>query len=81
MLFDFATGKETKVAVELNAPSVKTRGHGGADFFLMNAFTKAVATGERGGIKTGVADSVRSHKLVFAAERSRLKTTIESVDL
>ncbi len=38
--------------------------------------------GDRGGgIKTGAEDSVRSHKLVFAAERARRSNTIESVNL
>ena len=50
---------------------VKTGGHEGADFFLMNAFVKAVAKGKSNDIGTGVEGSLRSHKLVFAAEQSR----------
>ena len=38
----------------------------------MNAFVKAVATGDSKLVgSTGVEGSLRSHKLVFAAERSR----------
>ena len=52
---------------------VQNRGHDGADFFLMNAFIKAVAAGnpQLVGDVTGVEGSLRSHKLVFAAESSR----------
>lgn len=80
-IYDFATRREEKVEIAQQAPPVRTRGHGGADFFLVNAFTKAVATGDRNHVKTGVADSLRSHKLVFAAERARIKNSIETVDV
>ena len=84
-------------------------GHDGADFFLVNAFTKAVASGDRSGLEdhgellhyqilcfqqsniylplersliaSGIVDSLRSHKLVFAAERSRLDDCIKSVQI
>ncbi len=83
---DFATGVEEKVPMDLASPppNVRTGGHGGGDFFLMNAFVKAVASNQcnkEGYIKTGVVDSLRSHKLVFAAERARIKNTIEAVDI
>ncbi len=80
-LYDFATMTEEKVEVGSEAPPVRTRGHGGADFFLVNAFTKAVATGDRKHIKTGVVDSLRSHKLVFAAERARINNSVETIDI
>ncbi len=85
-VFDFATRKETRVEVDHVVPdAARTRGHKGADFFLMSAFVNAVSAGGGGdgggGIKTGAEDSVRSHKLVFAAERARRSNTIESVDL
>ncbi len=89
-VFDFATREETRVEVDHVVPdAARTRGHKGADFFLMSAFVNAVSAGgggdrggdRGGGIKTGAEDSVRSHKLVFAAERARRNNTIESVDL
>ena len=60
---------------------VKTGGHDGADFFLMNSFTKAVASGDRSLIASGIVDSLRSHKLVFAAESSRLENRIKTVEI
>ena len=50
---------------------MKTGGHEGADFFLMNAFVKSMAEGKSHHIGTGVEGSLSSHKLVFAAEQSR----------
>jgi len=61
----------TYIKPDMVAPPVKTGGHGGADFFLMNAFVKAIAEGESKYIGTGVEGSLSSHKLVFAAEQSR----------
>ncbi len=81
ILYDFNTLQETELKLEEAPKNARTRGHCGADFFLINAFTKAVATGDREHIKTGVVDSLRSHKLVFAAERSRIKGTIESIGI
>ena len=40
---NFLTGQRQEVRPDLTAPSARTRGHGGADFFLVNSFTKAVA--------------------------------------
>ena len=37
----------------------------------MNAFVKSVAEGKSNQIGTGVEGSLRSHKLVFAAEQSK----------
>ena len=56
-------------------------GHGGADFFMVNAFTKAVASNDPSLISSGTIHSLRSHKLCFAAERSRINNSIETVDI
>ena len=77
---DFNTGKWADVFPDAVVPrGAKTAGHGGSDFFLVNAFVKAVASGDASLIASGVKDSLRSHKLVFAAERSRRQNTIERV--
>lgn len=80
-VYDFATKKEREVFPDLINPPARTCGHGGADFFLVNAFVKAVASNDHSKIVTGVKDALRSHKLVFAAERSRLNNTIERVHI
>ena len=55
--------------------------HGGADFFLVAKFLKAIANQDPTLVLTGIKDSLRSHKLVFAAEKSRLNSTIETVEI
>ena len=76
--YDFLTGRETRHRPELTAPPARTRGHGGADFFLVNSFTKAVARGEAGLIRSGPVTSLASHLLVFRAEQSRLTGTVNT---
>lgn len=46
-------------------------GHGGGDGGLMDAFTAAVATGDRSWVRSGPAESLESHLAVFAAEDAR----------
>jgi len=45
----------------------------------MDAFTAAVATGNRDLIMSGPGESLASHLAVFAAERARLNGTVETV--
>jgi predicted dehydrogenase len=54
-------------------------GHDGGDAGLIDAFTAAVAAGDRTLIKSGPRESLASHLAVFAAERSRLNGTVESI--
>mmetsp|Transcript_66444 Transcript_66444/g.214749 ORF Transcript_66444/g.214749 Transcript_66444/m.214749 type:complete len:319 (-) Transcript_66444:433-1389(-) len=46
-------------------------GHGGADGLLVNAFVDAVRAGDKGLVLTGPQESLASHRLAFAADRSR----------
>jgi hypothetical protein len=45
----------------------------------MDAFTAAVASGDRALIKSGPRESLASHLAVLAAERSRLNGTVETI--
>ena len=63
--FDFNTRQETLVKPDLVAPPARTCGHGGADFFLMSAFTSAIAKNDPSLIKSGAAASLASHCMVF----------------
>ncbi|KAK8746114.1 hypothetical protein OTU49_017260 [Cherax quadricarinatus] len=51
-------------------------GHNGADFFLIEAFAKAVAEGDRECILSGPSVSLETHLLTFAAEHSRLTGSV-----
>ena len=61
---------------DLVAPPAKTSGHGGADFFLVNSFTKAIARQEPELIRSGSATSLASHLMVFRAEEARRENTV-----
>ena len=52
-------------------------GHGGGDAGPMDAFTGAMATGNRELILSGPRASLASHRAVFAAERARQNGTSE----
>jgi len=70
-LTDFVTGK----ADSLNLPGTGLDaggGHDGGDFGVMSAFLDAVSSGDRSLIRTGPRESLESHLMAFAAERSRL---------
>ncbi len=75
-VFDFLTQQTT--CYTCPAPPANTRlvGHGGADFFLMDAFVQAVSAGDPSLIATGPADALASHSLVFAAEQARHSRTV-----
>lgn len=74
--FDFLTRETKNLAldyVENGFGSLK--GHGGADFYLMNSFINSIAQKQES-IYTDAADALESHLLVFAAEESRIKNEI-----
>ncbi|WP_158370888.1 Gfo/Idh/MocA family protein [Cellulosimicrobium cellulans] len=54
-------------------------GHGGGDAGLMDAFTAAVATGDRTWVRSGAAESLDSHLVVFAAEQARRTGQVREV--
>ena len=63
---------------DMVAPPAQTRGHGhgGADFFLVNSFVKAIARQEPELIRSGSATSLASHLMVFRAEEARRENTV-----
>jgi len=79
LVYDFLTRQEKVVRPDLTAPPARTCGHGGADFFLVNSFTKAVARRDPSLIKSGAGVSLASHLLVFRAEESRKSQTVNTI--
>ena len=55
-------------------------GHGGGDFGLMDAFVRALAENDPTQILSGVDETLESHLMVFAAEESRRKGSVESLN-
>ncbi|GGV06851.1 oxidoreductase [Actinomadura cremea] len=66
-LHDFVTGG----TAELRPGEGVTGGHGGGDEALADAFAEALATGDPSRLGTGAAESLASHRVVWAAERAR----------
>lgn len=55
-------------------------GHGGGDMGLIGAFVR-MELGEEGVVKSSIRESIQSHLICIAAERSRLNHTVEDVRL
>lgn len=66
---DFVTDREEAIAVA-DTGSDAARGHGGGDAGLIDAFIAALRE-DPGRITTGPAESLESHRVVWAAERAR----------
>jgi predicted dehydrogenase len=75
---DFLTGEVSAHDVA-SAGQDAGAGHGGGDAGLLDAFTTAVSTGDAAHILSGPAESLESHRAVFAAERARLTGTVQPV--
>ncbi len=71
---DFKTGKKTMW-------SLKTDSHGGGDHRLMKDWVQAVGHRNPELLSSSIDVSVESHIIAFAAEKSRLNTTIEDIRL
>jgi predicted dehydrogenase len=70
-LTDFVTGEAE--SFDLGGTGLDAGGgHDGGDFGVMSAFLDAVSSGDRSIIRTGPRESLESHLMAFAAERSRL---------
>ncbi|MFT7804507.1 uncharacterized protein LOC108924868 isoform X2 [Arapaima gigas] len=76
-VFDFLTQSSTRVQVDTSIPEGFGRGgHGVADYHLVDAFVSAVANGDPSQIRSGPEETLRSHELVFDAERARLENRV-----
>lgn len=61
--------------------SMKTDAHGGGDHPMVRDWVQAVAQQDPRLLNSSIEESVESHLMAFAAERSRLHRTIEDVRL
>jgi predicted dehydrogenase len=78
-VYDFLTRTEQLITHAPAGAMNAAGGHGGGDAGLMDAFTAAVATGNRELIASGPRESLASHLAVFAAERARREGTVETI--
>jgi predicted dehydrogenase len=76
---DFRTGEREVIDTAASADDGAAGGHGGGDEALVAAFTAALRAGDPSLVPTTAEESLRSHLMVFAAERSRRLRTVEAV--
>jgi predicted dehydrogenase len=78
---DFLTGADEVLSARATGDATAGGGHGGGDWGLMDAFVRAVATGDRSHVLTGPRESLAAHLVVFAAERARREGVVASVEM
>lgn len=76
---DFRTGERRVIDTEVEADTGAAGGHGGGDGGLISAFAAALRLGDRSLVSSVAGESLRSHLMVFAAERARRQGTVETV--
>ena len=70
-VFDFRTRQESEIDTAVDDDGSIMSGHGGGDRAIVEAFVRAVATGETDGVLSGAQEALGTHLAVFAAERAR----------
>lgn len=70
--FDFITEKYTNYDTRTaEGSATAASGHGGGDYFLMESFVQAVASGDQSKVISGPDATLESHQIAFAAEQAR----------
>jgi predicted dehydrogenase len=78
-LVDFRDGREETIDTGSGPDGSAASGHGGGDGALAEAFVDAVAAGDPTRLSTTAADSLASHRVVWAAERARRTGTVQTL--
>ncbi|WP_203693507.1 Gfo/Idh/MocA family protein [Catellatospora coxensis] len=73
---DFRTGEQHTVDTGTLDGASAGDGHGGGDEGIMDAFLKAVASGDASALHSDAAASLASHRVVWAAEQARTSGTV-----
>jgi predicted dehydrogenase len=71
---DFVTGTAESVDATAAGGADAGGGHDGGDFGVFGSFVDAVAAGDPSLVRSGPRESLESHLMAFAAERSRAKS-------
>ncbi|GAA0945255.1 Gfo/Idh/MocA family oxidoreductase [Nonomuraea longicatena] len=77
---DFVTGVTTKIDTTAAGDGTAAGGHGGGDEGLVDAFLTAVESGDRTAVLSSPRESLHSHLIAWAAERSRLDGTTVTLE-
>lgn len=73
--FDFLTDKTEETDTRASDASI-LGGHGGGDYGLMDCFVSAVAENDPARVLSGAAESLETHRMVFAAEQARRENRV-----
>jgi predicted dehydrogenase len=76
---DFLTERSETLQANTTGDATAGGGHGGGDWGLMDAFVRAVATGDRAHVLSGPRESLAAHLVAFAAERARRTGQVTTV--
>jgi predicted dehydrogenase len=76
---EFLTGTTEVLSARPPGDATAGGGHGGGDWGLLDAFVRAVATGDRSHVLTGPRESLEAHLVAFAAERARREGVVATV--
>ncbi len=74
-IHDFLTDSTRVIDTDTGSP-LELEEHGGGDYWLMDAFVSAVAQNDPSLILSGPEETLESHMMVFAAEKSRLEKRV-----
>lgn len=77
-VYDFLTDETTEVDTRTGSGDI-TGGHGGGDYNLMRRFVQAVRENDQSILLSGTDETLASHRIVFAAERSRREGRVVSL--
>ncbi|MEH1016198.1 Gfo/Idh/MocA family oxidoreductase [Micromonospora sp. CPCC 206060] len=78
-VYDFRTDTIEQLDAGTVGGSTAADDHGGGDSGVMDAYIRAVATGDGRHIRSGLDESLASHLAVFAAETARHSGTVVAV--
>jgi predicted dehydrogenase len=78
-VFDFNQGQTRRIDTWAESDQTVAGGHSGGDAGVVNAFLQAAASGDPAPILSNPAETLESHLLVFAAERSRREGSVVDV--
>jgi predicted dehydrogenase len=76
---DFLTGTSETLHARGSGDATAAGGHGGGDWGLMDAFIRAVSTGDHAHILSGPRESLAAHLVAFAAERARRTGVVATI--
>lgn len=77
---DYLTNETRTIDTNVSDDGGILSGHGGGDGGLISSFIHALQTGDKSLILSGTDETLESHLMVFAAERSRHENTICKIE-